>query len=385
MTTRRLILPSELTSTASDVECIVADGIVPERALVGLVAKPAKGKSFLAIHTACCIATGRPWFGRATKLASVLYVAAEGFSGIPKRVQAWCDAHETTPEALDERLAFMRAPLDISDDLLVTEVLEEAQDLGISPSVIFLDTLSANAPPGFDESSTAQMKLMMDAARALRDRLPCSVVIVHHEGHQGGRARGSSDFFAGVDTELMVEGDGAVRAVRMSKCRDFPLLQGLRFSLRPTGGSAVVEPLAEGASPADDLQPSHHQLLSVLVDQGPGVAVPGAEWQRRAGVPRSSFYRSVKELKAAGLVLDTPRGFLLTHGGESLMSVAPRSLMGLPKLSRDQSHQSPPLKGGTGNGSRDSLRDSHGTPMRQTRAEGPGLQPVDWDAIEATA
>lgn len=38
---------------------------------------------------ACCIGTGRPSFGHATKQAKVLYLIAEGVPGFSERIQSW--------------------------------------------------------------------------------------------------------------------------------------------------------------------------------------------------------------------------------------------------------------------------------------------------------
>src|SRR5258708_33279620 len=56
----------------------------------GVVVGPAgQGKTFVVLDWALCIATNRPWQGRAVKHAPVVYVVAEGGRGIRKRIAAW--------------------------------------------------------------------------------------------------------------------------------------------------------------------------------------------------------------------------------------------------------------------------------------------------------
>ena len=70
------------------------ENVLPAESIAVLFGPPGLGKSFQAIGWAFRIAAGRPaWSGRPIKHGDVIYVAAEGFSGLPPRVQAWKRRH----------------------------------------------------------------------------------------------------------------------------------------------------------------------------------------------------------------------------------------------------------------------------------------------------
>ena len=64
-------------------------GLMPEGALVCLYGAPESGKTFVCVDLALSIAAGVPWHGREVKQGAVVYVAAEGGSGIKARARAW--------------------------------------------------------------------------------------------------------------------------------------------------------------------------------------------------------------------------------------------------------------------------------------------------------
>ena len=50
-------------------------------------------KSFLAVHLACCIATGTQYFGRDVQQGPILFLVPEGGAGIPKSRDTWKIKH----------------------------------------------------------------------------------------------------------------------------------------------------------------------------------------------------------------------------------------------------------------------------------------------------
>ena len=51
-----------------------------------------QGKSFGAVDVGLCVATGTPWHGHDVQQGHVLYLIAEGASGLSLRVDAWEEA-----------------------------------------------------------------------------------------------------------------------------------------------------------------------------------------------------------------------------------------------------------------------------------------------------
>jgi len=76
----------------------LVDGVIPSGSINWMVAAPESFKTFLGLDLAACIASGRPWHGRETAAAVVLYIAAEGGSDIHiRRAAADLAAGDTGP------------------------------------------------------------------------------------------------------------------------------------------------------------------------------------------------------------------------------------------------------------------------------------------------
>lgn len=54
------------------------DGLIAPNTINWMVASPESFKTFIALDMAACIASGRPWLGRQTRQATVIYISAEG-------------------------------------------------------------------------------------------------------------------------------------------------------------------------------------------------------------------------------------------------------------------------------------------------------------------
>lgn len=166
-------------------------------------------KSFLSLDLAFCVATGNPWKGRDVKQGNVFYLAGEGFGGLARRKAAW--EVENKVELEEGQIHFSRCAIDVLDKKSVEHVKNETDKLVATygkPGFIVLDTLAANFGPGDENSSEAMMTFLRHINRYLREPYGCTVMIIHHTGHNnGGRGRGSSALRAGIDFEFGVAED----------------------------------------------------------------------------------------------------------------------------------------------------------------------------------
>ena len=87
-------------------------GILPAGGFSVLFGPSGVGKSFLALDWALCVASGLPWYGNETRPGWVVYVAAEGRSGLGIRVQAWQNARRQ-PDV--ERIRFLPDAVNLLD------------------------------------------------------------------------------------------------------------------------------------------------------------------------------------------------------------------------------------------------------------------------------
>jgi len=204
--------------------------------LAGIVGKSGSCKSFLAVDWACRVATGTPWQGNAVKRGAVFILAGEGRNGLRKRIEGW-SAHNKVP--IEGAPLYLATQLPRLDHITTAALMEEVDALaeetffengGADPALIIVDTL-ARAMAG-DENSSKDMGLMIECADWLRERYPgCVVALVHHSGHgPENRARGSSAFYAALDSEVQLKplksGDVQLWA---SKAKDWQLARPMQF------------------------------------------------------------------------------------------------------------------------------------------------------------
>lgn len=166
------------------------------------------GKTFITMDMAMCIATGRPWFGRDTERAAVLWVAAEDPHGVHLRALAWCDRHGANRRTLPFRTIegnVFNLRKDTTRDAIVSAALELLAESGLKHVLIVVDTL-ARATPGADENSSKDVGEVTAAFDRLRVNLPATLCIIHHSGKDESRGmRGSSALPAGLDSHVCIK------------------------------------------------------------------------------------------------------------------------------------------------------------------------------------
>jgi hypothetical protein len=155
-------------------------GVLPKHELVGLWGPGDSYKSFVALDWACHVASlGLP----------VLYIAAEGASGIQARIAAWKQHHEVA-ELLTLRI--MPAPVRMHDPKDVEAFLDAVgAQLGAAAygGLVVVDTLARNFVGG-DENSAKDLGLFVEGAEKIRRACSCAVLVVHHSTKDGSSERG---------------------------------------------------------------------------------------------------------------------------------------------------------------------------------------------------
>lgn len=175
--------------------------IIPESSsLIMIYGAPASYKSFAALDMALCTANAIPWHGHSTKKTNVLYVAAEGQSGVLKRIEAWRQYHNISSI---ENFALLPMPCLIDNPGQMAELLAMVRGLPSMPDVIILDTL-ARSMLG-DENSTLDMGRLVIACGELHEATGAQIILIHHTGKDEARgARGAIALTGATDTMLRV-------------------------------------------------------------------------------------------------------------------------------------------------------------------------------------
>lgn len=208
-------------------------GLLVEDSVAAIYGAPESGKSFLALDIAMAVAGGVDWHGRRVTDGGVLYVAAEGASGLGKRVRAWeidrgIDVGKF-PLWLDHGEINLAAERDGGVRAFVSDVVEELGPLRL----VVIDTLNQTAA-GADENSAKDMGRYIASMKRIRDETGATVVVVHHSGKDPGKGmRGSSSLLGAMDTTVEVIRDKEMRAITVTvhKQKDAEREPPMRFNL----------------------------------------------------------------------------------------------------------------------------------------------------------
>jgi hypothetical protein len=159
---------------------------------------PKCGKSFMALDLALHVVAGTSWFGRRIHRCGVLYVSAEGGTGIKRRLQAATARLGLDLDALD--FGTVIAPTNLLEEGDVEQLIVDAQDVD-NIGLIIIDTASRVMPGGKED--TEAMSLLVAACDAIRTATGAAVLLIHHTGKDQSRgSRGGSVLPAAVDANV---------------------------------------------------------------------------------------------------------------------------------------------------------------------------------------
>jgi len=212
------------------------EGLLNKGEVSAIVAPSGVGKSFFALDIGSCVAMGRNWRGREVEQGGVLYVCLEGDGGFKRRIKAFQNEgllSEDCPFYLDTHSLSLLNEDDHAQFISAVMALVEKHD---EIMLIMIDTF-ARATAGAEENSSQYMTQAMQAAKTIADSIEAHVCLIHHTGKNADRgARGSSSFYASLDTEITLskhEKDASIIVAQTTKQKDFPFPEEFQFSLKP--------------------------------------------------------------------------------------------------------------------------------------------------------
>jgi KaiC/GvpD/RAD55 family RecA-like ATPase len=196
----------------------IVEGIMRRNELGVFFGPPGSGKSFLAIDFALHVAAGEPWAGLSVpEPLPVIYLAAEGFGALTKRVRAWetsqpenFDTHQ-----VDDRAWFLPRTIPFTEEgaSMVAETIGAT-----GAKLLVVDTL-ARVMVG-DENSASEMGYFIQKCDHFQQALECAVLVIHHSGHVGGRERGSTALRGALDSSFEVSKRGLNLQLDARKVKD---------------------------------------------------------------------------------------------------------------------------------------------------------------------
>jgi hypothetical protein len=255
-----LLQLSALREQAAAVRWLVKH-VVPADSIGMLFGGSGTFKSFIALDLALHTVHGLPWLGRKTVQGPVIYIAAEGGSGVWSRIHAWHKARNlnwTTAKG-DVPLYVVPAAIDLTVD--AWKVVDAAQMVGVAPALVVVDTLSQTYA-GEENSANEMAAYLRELGARFRQLWACSVMLIHHSGHQATeRPRGSSAIRANVDYLLGVCRDEKemLATVNCVKQKDGELFPDATFSMtvaqlgHDDDGDPVTSLVAWHLSGADEI------------------------------------------------------------------------------------------------------------------------------------
>ena len=204
-------------------------GLIPEAKIGAIFGASGSGKSFCVIDLMAHLSLGWDWRGMKGRKGNVLYVAAEGGTGIGKRIKAWCQHHNVPETALDITILLVAPNIMLRDDI---EELVVAIKAAGGFAHIVLDTY-AQVTPGANENTAEDMGLALSHCAAIGDATDAQMHLVHHSGKDASKgARGWSGINAALDYSIEVtrDPDTNYREMRVTKMKDGE--DGMRYAFK---------------------------------------------------------------------------------------------------------------------------------------------------------
>jgi hypothetical protein len=211
----------------------IVDGYLFRDSLAWIIGASGAGKSFLGVDIAMKIGTGGGiWAGRNVKGGRVLYVAAEGSTGMTMRTAAWKRFYDIgEPPAV----TWIPSAINLFDPLWAMGFAEAVTDANFD--MIIIDTL-ARSTVGAEENSAKDMGEMIQNLDRIRIASGgACVVVIHHTGKDAERGgRGSTALKGALESEITVTGSiSEILYVNSSKQKNVEELDKVGFKAQKVG------------------------------------------------------------------------------------------------------------------------------------------------------
>jgi hypothetical protein len=321
----RLWTPAEMEQLPP-VQWLV-EGVLPTSALAEVHGPPESGKTFLMLDLALSVASGVPWHGRRVRPGPVVYIAAERFRGLERRVRAWMTARGA---AQRPDILIGDGPLQLLDGESVGGFLGDLEQLPRRPALIVLDTLSG-CMLGGDENSSKDMGRAVNSLLTLREATGATVVVIHHTTKKGGPERGHGLLRGRMDVMMSAIRQDDTLRVSCSKMNDHEHFAAIRLRLRAAAASCVLAesptPDRAGASPRGDTSAADQESSlsdgarsALLALSEKEMAVTRKEWLQLSKCPEASLDRHAANLRERGYIDRAGKGlYRITQSGKDLL------------------------------------------------------------------
>lgn len=190
---------------------------------VGVLSGPSQGgKTFVLMHLARSLATGKGFFGiEPDDCGGSILLTGEGRRSVLSRMEALGEEDRlpiisgditnlSAPGALDALYADLRLKIDAM-----------REEFGMPVRMVAIDTLSASGLLR-DENDNSEAGVAMKALSKLSELLNVFIIVTHHPPKDGRGQRGAGAIFNDVDVviEIIREKTNSIRELSVTKARD---------------------------------------------------------------------------------------------------------------------------------------------------------------------
>lgn len=276
----------------------LVDDTIQLSSLGMLYSESGLGKTFVMLDIACHVAMGKPWMGKPVKQGKVLFIAAEGQTGLGKRILAWNAAH-------NERVSGIHWLVNDVGKLNHFEIKSAIASVVPNPALVVIDTLNRTSV-GMDENSAKDMGEYLDTLEQLRVETGAAVVVIHHTGHiESTRPRGSSTIMPTMDTLINLSQKDGILRLSCDKQKDAEKFQPMYIRLQHSEDSLVVMPSQYKPS-LEKKVTAKEQMVTVINGQ----SLTAGQWQKLVpSISERQFFRVKSELEASGMVVEADGKF----------------------------------------------------------------------------
>ncbi len=253
-------------------------------------------KTFLALDWALSVAMGVPWLERKVNQGKVLYVVAEGASGIGDRTRAWREHHEVD-DAPD--IAYLTEPVNVFDDKQVALLEAKVEREGYA--LVVIDTLNRCSMGAVENSAEDMGKVVHNAERLAR--LGACVLLVHHPTKTGESSRGSGAMEAGLEFVLRFQDE----KLKVEKMKNAVEVDEITLVPKLVGPSLVLQEADPEDVDDDQFDTSLDRVVHIFQMFFGNVGATKAEMWRTAtgeGVPSTTFYRCWNRMVGTGRIVN---------------------------------------------------------------------------------
>jgi len=274
------------------------DDTLDRRTVALLAGRNSTGKSFVALDWACCVATGKPWQGRAVlDPGPVLYVAAEGAHGLHQRVAAWEHAWQRHVVDLD----VLPEPVNLFSGAGFADLHRHVEARAYR--LVVLDTW-ARSTVGGKENDNSDSTLAFERVDRLR-KTGASALIVAHTDKGDNTTRGASALEDNADSIYRLKGDAGCLELTREKRKDGPAEDRHQLQLKPVLDSCIVQ---NTRGQDHVLSGRTEALMSAFSEHFADMGASKAELRAVADQAPATFARSLRSLVTQGLLVNHGSG-----------------------------------------------------------------------------